>query len=183
MTTTNFIYAIGLSLSLIACGQTPSSYNIDKEESKINSNEINKASISERHIDQMIFGIFCGECSHDCATMYRYNMQGNQNSLFVDHTDSYFKNQGKLNFATEITDKKKFAIAAEIVKNIPNSLLTTKKNTETFGCPDCSDGCGIYFEIQQCTTNKKFYIDCLNLDMPKEIKKFAECIKTNIQKL
>ena len=37
--------------------------------------------------DYILFGIFCGECNHDCATMFQYNMIGNANTLLVDNTE------------------------------------------------------------------------------------------------
>jgi len=177
-----YILTLGIYLTVFAYGRAGEKVRSDNNENQMfNSKSID--SLYDKHIDQVSFGIFCGECSHNCATMYRYSMVGNQNSLFVDHTDSYFNNYGKISFGTQITDKNKLAIADKIVKNIPDNLLTTKKSIETFGCPDCTDGCGIYFEIHQGKTTKKFYIDYSNSEMPKEIQKFAEFLKTNIRKL
>ena len=83
MTYLKFITAL-LLVSLSACGQTPSGAKPKSFETKRN------------YPSYIIFGVFCGECSGHCATMYRYNMRGNSNTLFVDSTDSYFKNYGKV---------------------------------------------------------------------------------------
>src|SRR5690348_13601888 len=105
------------------------------------------------------FGVFCGECSGHCATMYHYNMMGNTSTLFVDSTDSYFKNHGKIICKTQIFEIAKFQIVNKLVQGIPKGFLNTKKAEQIFGCPDCADGCGIYFEVGHDTSGSKFYID------------------------
>lgn len=131
----------------------------------------------------IIFGIFCGECSAHCATMYHYNMMGNSNTLFVDSTDSYFKNKGRVVFKTSINDIIKFQAVNKLVPRIPKTFLMTDKREQTFGCPDCSDGCGIYFEIGQDKTIKKFYIDFNTNGLDKEVKEFGELIKETVRQL
>ena len=131
----------------------------------------------------IIFGTFCGECAGHCATMYRYNMIGNSSTLFVDSTDSYFKNHGNVICRTEINDYTKFQIVNKLVQNIPKIFLVTDKNEQTFGCPDCTDGCGIYFEIGQGITIKKFYIDSNTGRLDKEIKDFGELVKETLVQL
>jgi len=138
---------------------------------------------SKNDIEQIIFGVFCGECDHNCATMYSYHIGGNSNMLWVDYMDSYFKNGGdKMTFGTQITDIKKYELANDIVKHIPDSLLLCKKTSETFGCPDCTDGCGIYFEMIQNRRVKKFYIDYSSSELSGQIKEFAEYLKITIRK-
>jgi hypothetical protein len=113
--------------------------------------------------------------------MYRYNMMGNSNTLFVDSTDSYFKSNGKVVCKTQINDIAKFQIVNKLVQQIPKTFFTTDKTEQTFGCPDCTDGCGIYFEIGQDT--KKFYIDYHTSELDKEVKDFSEFIKETLRQL
>jgi len=117
--------------------------------------------------------------------MYCYNMMGNANTLFVDYTDSYFRSNGEINFATQITDRNKFKLASDIVAHIPKYLLTTNKKSEKFGCPDCSDGCGIYFEILQDRNRiiKKFYIDTDTSQLTGDVKTFSTYLRTTIHKM
>ena len=135
---------------------------------------------SNTTLDYILFGIFCGECNHDCATMFQYNMIGNTNTLLVDNTESYFKNYGKVICNTPILDQKKLKLASSVVLQIPKQLLATNKLTESFGCPDCSDGCGIYFEFKQGNKVKKFYIDYATSNLTTEMKTFAEYLKKTV---
>ncbi|MBK9248973.1 MAG: hypothetical protein IPM69_12875 [Ignavibacteria bacterium] len=133
-------------------------------------------------IDQIIFGVYCGECGNHCATMYRYSMGGNQNSFSADFTDSYF-NKSEIIFNTYFNDKYHFDIGHDIASHIPVELLTLSKSSERFGCPDCTDGCGIYFEITKANTKQKFYIDFQTSQLTGEIKNFADYLKTKIAQL
>ena len=160
-----------LLITLSACGQTPS-----RTQTKISETK-------REYPSYIIFGVFCGECSGHCATMYRYNMMGNSNTLFVDSTDSYFKNYGKVIFNTQINDIAKFQTVNRLVQQIPKTFLKTDKAEQTFGCPDCTDGCGIYFEVGQDTTTKKFYIDYQTSQLDKEVKDFGEFIKETLAQL
>ena len=108
---------------------------------------------------------------------------GNSNTLFVDSTDSYFKNNGKVICKTQINDVAKFQIVNRLVQQIPTTFLKTDKPEQTFGCPDCTDGCGIYFEVGQDTTTKKFYIDYHTSELDKEVKEFGEFIKETLVQL
>lgn len=137
-------------------------------------------------IDQIIFGVYCGECSGHCATMYRYNLEGNQNSFSIDSTDSFFSqenhnnNNKKMVFDTYMNDKFHFNIGTEIIANIPDTLLNSDKPSQRFGCPDCSDGCGIYFELTRNGETKRFFIDYQTSQLTGEIKVFAEFLKDKL---
>ena len=148
----------------------------------LTDNVLSKPTSNE--IEQMTVGVFCGECGNHCATMYRYYLGGNANMLWVDYTDSYFKKgEDKMTFGTQITDIKKYELVNDIIKHIPDSLLLTEKATQRFGCPDCTDGCGIYLEIVQNNKAKKFAIDYQTSQLSGYIKEFAEYLKITIGKL
>jgi hypothetical protein len=115
--------------------------------------------------------------------MYRYNMMGNINTLFVDSTDSYFHNAGKITANTTIRDKWKFQLAENLVHKIPLSFLKTEKREQNFGCPDCTDGCGIYFEMGDGITMKKFHIDYRTENLDTEVKQFGESVKKTLDQL
>lgn len=160
-----------LLLTFSACGQS--------------QNEINVTSTNDKQElpSYIIFGVFCGECSGHCATMYRYNMMGNPNTLLVDSTDSYFKNYGKVVCKTQISDIVKFQVVNKLVQQIPKSFLKTDKVEQTFGCPDCTDDCGIYFELGQGTAVKKFNIDYHTEKLGKEVQDFGEFVKETLVQL
>ena len=50
-------------------------------------------------------------------------MMGNSNTLFVDSTDSYFENYGKVVCKTQINDIGKFQIVNKLVQQIPKTFL------------------------------------------------------------
>lgn len=160
-----------LLIASSACGQTSSGTQTKSYETK------------QDYPSYITFGVFCGECSGHCATMYRYNMMGNSNTLFVDSTDSYFKNYGKVVCKTQINDITRFQIVNKLVQQIPKVFLKTNKTEQTFGCPDCTDGCGIYFELGQDTTTKKFYIDYHTSELDKDVKDFGEFVKETLVQL
>jgi hypothetical protein len=170
MTNLKFIAGL-LLLTLSACGQSS------------NGAKTKSAQENGDYPSYIIFGVFCGECVGHCATMYRYNMIGNSNTLFVDSTDSYFKNYGNVVCKTQISDIKKFQIVNKLVQQIPKSFFQTDKVEQTFGCPDCTDGCGIYFELGQDTTVKRFFIDYHTSELDKEVKEFGEFVKETLVQL
>ena len=132
---------------------------------------------------QIVFGVYCGFCAKNCATMFRFDNTGNNMTLMVDSTDSYFKNDGIIRFSTMVTDINRIDLAHSIMGQIPTELLTTAKDTARYGCPDCTDGCGIYFELTQNNKVKKFYIDNQTSQLTGEIKIFAEYLKSIIAQL
>jgi hypothetical protein len=133
-------------------------------------------------INYIIFGVYCGECTGHCATMFMYNCHEKANAFFIDDSDSYFKNNGKIIFKKHINTHENFAVAQSVIDRIPKQLLKAGP-WKGFGCPDCTDGCGIYFEVGQEQGIKRFYIDCQTQQLTGEIKEFAEFIKTAVAKL
>jgi hypothetical protein len=180
----DIVIVILLVITLFACQeQNSKTTSITRVEQKDSIASKTEKIIDKNIVEQIIFGEYCGECIDSCAIMYCYNIMGNQNSLFVDYTDSYFGKNRKLKFKTPIIDKDKLAIASQIVKKIPKCLQNSEKLTETYGCPDCTDGCGIYFEIKKETGSYKYYIDTDVSVLKGEIKQFAEYLIENIQNL
>jgi len=92
-------------------------------DTKTSNNPCNDPICDKSQIRYVLFGVFCGECSGHCAIMYHYNMMGNANTLFVDSTDSYFKNNGKIICKTQISDINKFLIVNNLVRQIPSSFF------------------------------------------------------------
>jgi hypothetical protein len=128
---------------------------------------------------QITFGRFCGECMSHCATMYRYIAE-DQKTMVADNTDSYFGNRKPTVFDTSLKGAAYLKLGDEIIGQIPRVLLDSKKDTETFGCPDCDDGCGLYLEVEVNGTTKQFYIDYQTDALNGEIKAFSDYLKTRI---
>lgn len=113
----------------------------------------------ENKIDYIIFGRYCGESFSDTEETYQYTVKNNElranfKSIF------WYSNQGKsqMNFPIKLNNDSIKIISKQIISKIPQVLFESKNNTK-FGCPDCSDGCGIFFEINENSKIKRFYID------------------------
>src|SRR5262249_41600346 len=125
----------------------------------------------------IIFGRYCGECGYSCATMYKIDALNNV--LKADYSDNFWKNGYKpLSFDTEITDKRKLLIAKQIMDHVPSTLLTTTE--KKFGCPDCTDGCGIYLQLAD---GNSFLIDYNTYELTGDIKEFVEFFHKKIEGL
>lgn len=133
-------------------------------------------------LSQIIFGTYCSECARNCATMFRYTINGRQSTFSADFTDGYFKKSG-LTFNTTFHEAFYFDIAKEIVANIPDTLLNNHFSTQRFGCPDCTDGCGIYFEMTKDNKKQRFYIDYQTSALEGDMKIFADFLKTKVRQL
>jgi len=130
-----------------------------------------QAHSQQSKMESAIFGIYCGECGGHCATMIQLQMK--DSTVTADSTDSYFK-QTIITCTIPIKQKRIIAYAKDIVKHIPASLLTYSQSGATFGCPDCSDGCGIYVELRDSNGKaRKFYIDTDTSKMDGDIKSFS----------
>lgn len=160
--------------SINSCGQVTALHGDNRTGTE------QRESAIDSKLEYMVFGVFCGECSGHCATMYRYNITDSANSLWVDTTDSYFTNYGKIQCKILVTDPKKSLLADSIARKIPKIFLTTTSLKETFGCPDCTDGCGIYVELGEGGTRKQFYIDYQTGKLPEPVKTFADLLKKRI---
>lgn len=130
--------------------------------------------------EHLVFGRFCGFCNGECAVMYKIDLKTKR--LFADHTESYWKNHDShtLQFATEIDDRSRIEAAMKIPASIPSSVLEAKSKSR-FGCPDCADGCGIYFEFRKDGETKSFYIDYQTDQLDWEVKDFAGYLKSVIE--
>ena len=134
--------------------------------------------------DYILFGTYFGECAKHCAIMYRYNLKLKSNFLFVDSTDSYFsKRNTSVVFKSHLKSPTKVELARRLAACIPKQLITSNKSAERFGCPDCTDGGGIYIEFAQNARIKKFYIDYNTHELPHDIRIFAESVLTTIEEI
>lgn len=139
---------------------------------------------TEPRIIYIVYGSFCGECVFDCAKLYRHDLIGNISTFWTDKTDSYFENSG-LKFDTRMNQESE-KISSEFISKIPASILKVKTTKNIYGCPDCNDGCGMYFEFQLAEVNSKpiiYEMDYSLADTKGDVEKLGEMIKQTIQKL
>ena len=129
-----------------------------------------------QHIDYVIYGIYCGECFGHCATMFKVG----DGSVWIDTTDSYFKNDRHLRFGTYKANPDFYLIAKTAIDSLPAMLLDTSNHTYLYGMPDARDQCGIYVEYGMGKYTRSFFIDTEpehGIDIPTELQRYRERIR------
>jgi len=104
----------------------------------------------------IVFGHFAGECVGNCGTMYQVSEK-----VIVRDTTSFFQNRNDLT---------KFSIKFQNVSgqedegnfdnfkiNVPLVMLLDPRNK--FGCPDCYDQGGYYFQFTMLGITRRFQIE------------------------
>jgi hypothetical protein len=183
---------IVLAFILVSCKESTQNRQVDLQK-QLQAEHAQPAGEQDKDIadsagfDEMVFGRFCKECPRDCAPMFRLNTMGNATTLWADFEDNYFKGDSALEFKTKLNNQKKLEIAFQIMGKLPRSLQEWKANPYTFGCPDCTDECGIYVEFANYPSKggkKRFRIDRDKLDeVPPEITAYAEYVHQKIDEL
>ncbi|MCC7298086.1 MAG: hypothetical protein IT244_07105 [Bacteroidia bacterium] len=128
----------------------------------------NCAGIQRNKIEYIIYGTYAGECIEHCATMYKLE----NNTLFVDTIDSYFKKKSNgLQFSNDTLGGVALEQAQLVKKQIPGLLL--RSGSKVFGSPDNHDQGGVYVELKSGTVIKKFQLDTDVQQIPAELREFA----------
>ena len=138
----------------------------------------------DKRIFHVIYGSYCGECLDDCTRMYKHYLTGRKATFWTDKSDSFFKKNG-LKFKTKMSRESQ-GIGFDLIAKIPKSIFKTTKTNNVFGCPDCNDGCGLYFEYRLNQQNSKpviYRMEYSSNDAPEDVKKLSELIKSAIEKL
>ncbi|WP_196888250.1 hypothetical protein [Aureivirga sp. CE67] len=149
------IFTLSLLIILSNCNAVTKEKESEKveitQESEIGTNS-DSIKIEPRII-YVAYGYYCGECANECTKMYKHYLIGNMTTFWTDKTDSYFKDGG-LKFETKMSRESE-KISFELINKIPKSILASDRNRNIYGCPDCDDGCGLYFEFQLDVPNSK----------------------------
>ncbi|MFN8393536.1 MAG: hypothetical protein U0176_02560 [Bacteroidia bacterium] len=130
--------------------------------------------------DAIIFGQFCGECVGTCSKMFKFEPKTGR--MHADYWDSFWKrHEGNgMNFEMEIRDRSRFLKAQKMVDSIPEYFITTERSGMSFGCPDCTDECGLYLETQVKGISKEFFFDSRIEQIPLELYGFADLLRLAI---
>lgn len=171
-------------LLLFNCKSNKGSEKLNYELTQ-NNNIASKTQLkTEPRIIYVIYGSFCGECWNNCTKLYRHDLIGNITTFWTDETDSYFE-KDKMEFNTKM-NKESEKISYEFINKIPVSILKSTKTRNIYGCPDCTDGCGLYFEYQLDEINSKpiiYEMDYSLADTDGDVKDLGVMIKQTIEKL
>ncbi|MDB5272244.1 MAG: hypothetical protein JWO58_611 [Chitinophagaceae bacterium] len=132
---------------------------------------------AQQAVDNVIFGVFCGHCSDHCAILYAYSSE-DSTTLYVDSTDSYFRRHDEpIVCKTPVHDAGKIQWVRTLINDIPDDMLYGTERNRTFGCPDCSDACGIYMEFMHHQNRYRFYIDTQPGQLNDRMKVFVKELK------
>lgn len=122
-----------------------------------------------QHIDYIIYGTYCGECTKHCTRMFKLE----QNRLLIDTTDSYFTTYDKIErviFNGDTASRSQFEEAKIVKTKLPMFLMFSPDRT--FGKPDSYDQCGIYIQLKTAQQLKTFYIDTNTNAIPPELRDY-----------
>jgi hypothetical protein len=161
--------------------------NTPTEKSKEVINNVKPEEIETPETPRVIYikyGKFCGECGSNCTQMYHHYLIGNTTTFWTDKTDSYFSKTG-LKCETEMSRESE-KISFDLINQLPKSILNADSSRNIYGCPDCDDGCGLYFEYQLDTPNSEpvvFIMENSLNNTSGEIKELGEAIKRTIELL
>lgn len=178
---TRLILTLLLSLLLFNCKTNDEKKKLDNEL----TNNVSEVQLkTEPKIAYIVYGSFCSQCGYNCTELYRHNLIGNTTTFWTDKTDSYFE-KDEIEFNTKMNQKSE-KISFDFINKIPKSILKATKTKNIYGCPDCTDGCGIYFEYQLDDVNSKpiiYSMDKSLVETNGDVKKLGELIIQTLKEL
>jgi hypothetical protein len=128
--------------------------------------------------DRLVFGSFAGYCVGErCVEIYALQ----DGKLYEDKNDNYPQSGSPVDFNFELLSDDKFELAEDMFESIPAELLATESTT--FGCPDCTDGGGVYIEIKRDTRTEIFFIDNFKNNIPEYLHPLVDNVRAKIDVL
>jgi len=115
------------------------------------------------------FGSFYGMCAgNQCVAFFKLQ----DTKLYEDTKDKYPKQaQPYEGSYDKLLDDTKYQLVKDVAVKIPAALYN---ETETIiGCPDCSDGGGLYIEVNTNNTTRYWYIDNNETRIPEYLRAFV----------
>ena len=121
--------------------------------------------------DYLIFGQFYGFCvGETCVETFKLT----HTKLYEDTLDNY--SVTPLNF--EALGNDKFELVKDLDTYFPENLLTEKEGD--IGCPDCSDGGGVFIEYSKNGIVKSWRIDQFKHNIPTYLHDFMDKVNEKI---
>lgn len=120
----------------------------------------------------VVFGNYHGMCAVQCVRMYLLN----ENSLFEDtnkrlpSTLKPYEGNFSVDRGSRLDDVK------DILTQIPEALVKSEENV--LGCPDCSDGGGLYIETKIDGEIRFWFID--KQRMPAGLEDFITLVNEKL---
>lgn len=147
-----YIIVIIVFLSTISCSDTDETVN-------------------KENFNSLTFGHFYGFCGGDgCVQTYQLTNE----KLYEDTVGDYSGDD--LNFIE--VNNEKFELVKDLMDYFPAELLN---NDETFiGCPDCSDGGGLFIQYTENGVIKSWRIDLFRTNVPEYLHEFMDKVQEKI---
>jgi|SRR5690554_1742422 len=121
----------------------------------------------------LIFGHFYGECGGEgCVEIFKLT----EKKLYEDTIDDY---SGKNMEFVELGNDK-FEQVKDLMDFFPNQLLLHKNET-VFGCPDCTDGGGLFIQYSNYGDVRSWRIDQFKDNVPKYLHSFIDNVNEKIK--
>ncbi len=125
--------------------------------------------------DRLIFGSFYGYCVGErCVEIFALQ----DGKLYEDRNDHYLQSSSSADFNFEQLSHDQFELAEDMFESIPAELMATESTT--FGCPDCSDGGGVYIEIKRDAETRIFFIDNFKNNIPEYLHPLVDKVRAKI---
>lgn len=120
----------------------------------------------------LIFGHFYGMCAGEgCIEIFKLT----EKELYEDIRDEYAAQN--MEFVELGNDK--FEQVKDLMDFFPNQLLNHKETV--FGCPDCSDGGGLFIQYSYYGKVKTWRIDQFKDNVPKYLHGFMDKVNEKIK--
>jgi hypothetical protein len=131
----------------------------------------NKDCITLNEQNYLVFGHFYGMCAGEgCVETYKLTDM----KLYEDLIDDY--SGQNLEFVE--LENETFAQVSDLVDFFPNQLLSEEETV--FGCPDCSDGGGLFIQYSDNGNLKSWRIDQMQENVPSYLHSFMDQVNEAI---
>ena len=131
----------------------------------------NKDCITLNEQNYLVFGHFYGMCAGEgCVETYKLTDM----KLYEDLIDDY--SGQNLEFVE--LENETFAQVNDLVDFFPNQLLSEEETV--FGCPDCSDGGGLFIQYSDNGNLKSWRIDQFQNNVPSYLHAFIDQVNEAI---
>lgn len=119
----------------------------------------------------LVFGHFFGECiGEGCVETFLLT----DTALFEDTEDDY---NGQILDFTEL-DASLFEQVRDLTASFPDQLLDEQETI--FGCPDCTDGGGLFIQYSENGTIRSWRIDLIKNNVPSYLHDFMDAVTDKI---
>jgi hypothetical protein len=131
----------------------------------------NKDCITLNEQNYLVFGHFYGMCAGEgCVETYKLTDM----KLYEDLIDDY--SGQNLEFVE--LENETFEQVSDLVDFFPNQLLSEEETV--FGCPDCSDGGGLFIQYSDNGNLKSWRIDQMQENVPSYLHSFMDQVNEAI---